>query len=87
MTTSGVASELPSNPNVSIGQVASGFDGAIWYTASGDQTGPFGRITPSGEVKMFSTGGDAEITLIAAVPGALWLFDTHHNLWYYRLPA
>jgi virginiamycin B lyase len=86
ITPSGAASELPVDPNVGIGQVSTGFDGTIWFTASGDQTGAFGRITPSGEVKKFSTGGDAEIMVIAAVPGALWLFDSRNNLWYYPLP-
>jgi streptogramin lyase len=87
ITTAGVASELPIDPNVSIGQVAAGSDGAIWYVAYPDQTGAFGRITPSGGVKNFSTGGNAQIYLLAAVPGALWLFDSRNNLWHYRLPA
>jgi sugar lactone lactonase YvrE len=87
ITTSGVATELPIDPNVSIDQVAAGSDGAIWYVAYPDQTGAFGRIAPSGEVKMFSTGGNAQIYLIAAVSGALWLFDSRNNLWHYRLPA
>jgi streptogramin lyase len=87
ITTAGVASELPIDLNVSISQVATGSDGAIWYSVDGDQSGAFGRITPSGGVKKFTTGGNAQIYLIAAVPGALWLFDSRNNLWHYRLPA
>jgi virginiamycin B lyase len=87
ITTAGVVSESPVDPSVSIGTVASGSDGAIWYPASGDPAGVFGRITPNGEVKMFSTGGNAEIYLVTAVPGALWLLDARTDLWYYRLPG
>jgi len=83
----GVASELPIDPNTRIAQLVAGSDGAIWYTVDGDQTGAFGRITPSGGLKTFSTHGNARIALIAAVPGALWLFDDRNNLWHYRLPA
>jgi virginiamycin B lyase len=81
----GVASELPIDPNTRIAQLVAGSDGAIWYTMDGDQTGAFGRIAPSGTVKTFSTHGNARIALMAAVPGALWLFDDRNNLWHYRL--
>jgi virginiamycin B lyase len=87
ITTAGATSELPIDPKTSIGWLDAGSDGAIWYTVGGDQTGAFGRIMPSGEVKKFSTGGNARIDLIAAAPGALWLFDSRNNLWRYRLPA
>ncbi len=87
ITTAGVASELPIDPNTGIGQLVAGSDGAIWYIIDGDQTGAFGRITPSGGVKTFSTNGNAALRLIAAAPGALWLFDSRNNLWRYRLPA
>ena len=87
ITTAGAASELPIDPNTRVGGLAAGSDGAIWYTASGDQTGAFGRITPSGGVKKYSTGENAQIYLIASVPGALWLFDSRNNLWRYRLPV
>jgi virginiamycin B lyase len=87
ITTAGVASDLPIDPNTRIGGLAAGSDGAIWYTADGDRTGAFGRITPSGGVKAFSTNGNAPIDLIATAPGALWLFDSRNNLWHYRLSA
>jgi hypothetical protein len=53
----------------------------------GDLIGVFGRITASGGVKTYSTKGNAALGLIAAAPGALWLFDSRNNLWHYRLPA
>jgi streptogramin lyase len=87
ITTAGVASELPIDLNTGIGQLVAGSDGAIWYIPFPDQAGGFGRITPSGGVKKLSTGGNAQIDLFAAVPGALWLFDSRNNLWHYRLPA
>jgi hypothetical protein len=87
ITTAGVASERPIGPKTSIGWLEAGSDGAMWFTADGDQTGAFGRITASGDVKSFSTNGNAAIGLIAAAPGALWLFDSRSNLWHYRLPA
>jgi virginiamycin B lyase len=87
ITTMGTASELPIDPSTRIRGIAAGSDGAIWYTVYGDQAGAFGRITPHGDVKTFSTGGSAQIVFIAAAPGALWLFDSGHNLWHYRLPV
>jgi virginiamycin B lyase len=86
MTTAGVASELPIDPNLSIDRMIAGSDGAIWFTVGQDEAGKFGRITPSGEVKTFTTGGNFGIALIAAAPGALWLLDAQNNLWRYRLP-
>jgi hypothetical protein len=87
ITTAGAASELPIDPMEGVGQVATGSDGAIWYTVRQDQTGAFGRITPSGGIKTFATNGNAAISAIASAPGALWLLDARNNLWRYRLPA
>jgi streptogramin lyase len=86
ITTAGVVSELPLDPNEGVDQVVAGSDGAIWYTVRQDETGAFRRTTPSGGVKTVSTGGGAKIRLIAAVAGALWLLDDGNNLWRYRLP-
>jgi virginiamycin B lyase len=87
LTTAGAASELLINPNTRIGQLAAGSDGAIWYTVSGDQTGAFGRIAPSGGVETFSTHGNAQLDGIMAAPSALWLLDARNTLWHYRLPG
>lgn len=87
ITTAGVASEIPLDPNLGANQLVAGSDGAIWFTVGQDETGKFGRITPSGDVKTFTTGGNSGITKIVAAPGALWLLDGRNNLWHYRLPA
>jgi virginiamycin B lyase len=87
MTTSGFASELPIDPNLSIDRMIAGSDGAIWFTIGQDETGKFGRIMPSGDVKTYSTGGNANIALIAAAPGTLWLLDGNNTLWRYLLPG
>jgi streptogramin lyase len=87
ITLTGVASELPIDPNTRISGLAAGSDGAIWYTVDGDPTGAFGRITPNGEVTTFSTGGTSPVGFIAAAPGALWLLDARNTLWHYRLPG
>jgi streptogramin lyase len=87
ITTAGVASELPIDPNVGIDQLVAGSDSAIWFTAGQDETGKFGRITPSGGLKTFTTGGNSRIVQIAAASGALWLLDERNVLWHYRLPG
>jgi hypothetical protein len=87
ITTDGVATEVPTDPNASIDGFTIGTHGAIRYIIFPDQTDAFGRIAPSGRVKKFSTSGNAQIYGIVAAPGALWLFDSRSNLWYYRLPA
>jgi virginiamycin B lyase len=87
ITTAGVVSDIPVDPNLGIDQLADGSDGAIWFTAGQDETGKFGRIAPSGGVKTFTTGGNSAIAKIAAAPGALWLLDERNNLWRYQLPA
>ena len=79
ITTAGVASEIPVDPNLGIDQVVAGSDGAIWFTAGQDETGKFGRITPGGGVKTFTTGGNSGIAKIAAAPGALWLLDKRNT--------
>ena len=56
ITTAGVASEIPIDPSLGIDQLVAGSDGAIWFTVGQDETGKFGRITPSGGVKTFTTG-------------------------------
>jgi virginiamycin B lyase len=87
ITTAGVASEVPLDPDVSVDQLVTGSDGAVWYTVFPDDTGRFGRITPSGEAKTFSTGGNSGIAVLVAAPGALWLLDARNTLWHYRLPG
>jgi virginiamycin B lyase len=85
MTTAGAASELPIDPNIGVDQVVSGSDGAVWFTIDQDEAGKIGRITPSGKVTWFTTGGNSGITQIAAAPGALWLLDGRNTLWRYHL--
>jgi streptogramin lyase len=85
MTTAGAASELPIDPNIGVNQLVTGSDGAVWFTIDQDETGKVGRITPSGKVTWFTTGGNSGITQIAAAPGALWLLDGRNTLWRYRL--
>jgi streptogramin lyase len=87
ITTAGVVSELPIDPNLGVDQLVAGSDGAIWFTVGQDETGKFGRITPSGGVKIFTTGGNSGLVQIAAAPGALWLLDARNSLWHYRLPG
>jgi streptogramin lyase len=87
ITTDGVVSELPIDPNLGADQLVAGSDGAIWFTVGQDETGKFGRITPGGGVKTFTTGGNSGLVKIAASPGALWLLDARNNLWHYRLPG
>jgi virginiamycin B lyase len=87
ITTAGVASEIPIDPNLGADQLVAGSEGAIWFTVDQDDTGKFGRITPSGGVKTFTTGGNSALVKIAAAPGALWLLDKRNNLWHYRLSA
>jgi virginiamycin B lyase len=87
ITTAGVASEIPIDPHLGVGQLVSGSDGAIWFTVDQDEKGTFARITPSGKVTMFTTGGNAGIQWIAAAPGGLWLLDGRNALWHYQLSA
>jgi virginiamycin B lyase len=87
ITTAGVASELPIDPSVGAEQVAAGSDGAIWFTISLDETGKFGRISPSGVMKTLTTGGNSGIVQIVAAPNTLWLLDEKNTLWRYRLPG
>jgi streptogramin lyase len=86
ITTAGVASEIPIDPSLGADQLVAGSDDAIWFTVGQNETGTFGRITPSGGVKTFTTGGNSGIVKIAAAPGGLWLLDARNNLWHYRLP-
>ena len=44
ITTDGVATEVPIDPNASMDGFTIGSDGAIWYIIFPDQTGAFGRI-------------------------------------------
>jgi virginiamycin B lyase len=85
ITTAGVISEVPIDPSVSIDELVTGPDGAVWYPVFQDDTGRFGRVAPSGDAKTFTTGGNAAIVLITAAPGALWLLDARNTLWHYRL--
>jgi virginiamycin B lyase len=87
ITTAGVTSEIPIDPNLDVDRLVTGSDGAIWFPISQDETGKFGRITSSGEVKTFTTGGNSGIVQIVAAPGAIWLLDARNVLWRYRLPA
>jgi streptogramin lyase len=87
ITTAGVVSEIPIDPNLAADQIVAGSDGAIWFTVGQDATGRFGRITASVGVKTFTTGGNSGIVKIAAAPGALWLLDKRNTLWHYRLPG
>ena len=80
-------SDIPIDPSLGADQLVAGSDGAIWFTVGQDETGKFGRITPSGGVKTFTTGGNSALVKIAAAPGALWLLDKRNNLWHYRLPG
>jgi streptogramin lyase len=86
ITTAGVASEIPIDSSLGVDQLAAGSDGAIWFTVGQDETGKFGRITPSGVLQTFTTGGNSAIVKIVAAPGAFWLLDAQNVLWHYRLP-
>ena len=85
ITTAGVASEVPIDPSASVDQLVAGSDGSVWYSDFPDDTGRFGRVTPTGKGATFTTGGNAGIVLITAAPGALWLLDARNTLWRYRL--
>jgi virginiamycin B lyase len=92
ITTAGVASEVPIDPNVSVDQIVGGADGAIWFITdldNTDETGGyrrFGRITPSGDVRTFAVAENSRIYFVAVGPSGLWVVDSNHVLWRYRLP-
>jgi virginiamycin B lyase len=87
ITTAGVASEIPIEPNTSVSQIVAGSDGAVWYTVQEGDTGTFGRVTPGGGVKTFATPGGAQINWLVAAPSVLWIVDATNTLWRYRLPG
>jgi streptogramin lyase len=87
ITTAGVVSEVPIDPNTSVRQIVAGSDGAVWYTMREySDRGTFGRITPGGGVKTFATPGGAQINWLVAAPGVLWIVDATNTLWRYQLP-
>jgi virginiamycin B lyase len=88
ITTSGIATELPIDSNVSANQIIAGSDGAIWFTVYPSETITVGRITTSGDVKIISSKESGQAGLLATSPGAIWILDGQTNtLWRYRLPA
>ena len=93
ITTAGVASEIPIDPSVSVDRIVGGADGAIWFITdldNTDETGGyrrFGRITPSGDVRTFAVAENTRIYFAAVAPSGLWVVDSNHVLWHYRLPA
>jgi virginiamycin B lyase len=93
ITTAGVASDIPIDPNVSVDRIVGGADGAIWFMTdldNTDETGGyrrFGRITPSGDVKTFAVAENTRIDFAAVGPSGLWVVDSYHVLWRYRLPG
>jgi virginiamycin B lyase len=90
ITTAGVASELPIDPNVSVDRIVGRVDGAIWFISGLDDSGAyrrFGRITPSGDVKTFTPAEGTGIDVAVAAPGVLWILDDAKVIWRYRLPS
>ena len=90
ITTSGVYSEVSINPTFVAIEIVTGPDGAIWFSAfdQADSTLKLGRLTASGDVKLYSTNEYGTSGSLAAVPGAIWMLNGSNNtLWRYRLPA
>jgi virginiamycin B lyase len=93
ITTAGVASEIPIDPNVSVDRIVGEVDGEIWFITdldNTDETGGyrrFGRITPSGDVRTFAVAEHSRIYFAAVGSSGLWVVDSNHVLWRYRLPG
>jgi virginiamycin B lyase len=90
ITTSGVYTEMPINPNLVVSDIIAGPDGAIWFSAfdPADSTLKLGRLSASGDVTLYSTNEYGTAGALAAAPGTIWMLEGGSNtLWRYRLPA
>lgn len=56
ITTAGVVTEFPISSNAAPWGIVEGPDGNMWFTDSSSTASAIGRITPSGEVTLFSSG-------------------------------
>jgi virginiamycin B lyase len=90
LTSAGVASEVPITPSLQASDLIKGPDGAMWFSATDrtDSTLKLGRLSASGDVKVYSTKEYGTGGLLAAAPGAIWMLNRGNStLWRYRLPA
>jgi streptogramin lyase len=86
ITTAGVASEIPIDPNASVFQIAAGSDGGIWYIVRDGDGRALSRVTANGGVKSFTTPATPPFHLIVAGSGVLWIADATNTLWRFDLP-
>lgn len=88
ITTSGAYNEVAINPTLVAQDIVTGPDGAIWFSAvdQADSTLKLGRLSASGDVKLYSTNEYGTAGYLAVAPGALWMVNLGSNtLWRYRL--
>ncbi len=77
ITPSGSTSTFPAPDNFNPSAITAGPDGNLWFTDSGGSSG-IGRITPRGQITIFSGPGDGYLPreLAAGPDGNIWLTES-----------